>query len=196
MRDLLTKYDSGRRPRSSMVRRSRRWKAIKANWAYRASSSWSMRWMRIYRSRCACWTSRPDAGGRRVLDLRSRHGDRPYRRGIVKVGDETDRGIKSTQKTTCTGVEMTRKLLDEGATTGHPAARHQARRRSAARRCASRAKIPAYRLQAELRPLLKKAAVTRLQGLPSQFYFRTTDVTGRASCRKRETRQETTSRWW
>ena len=52
-------------------------------------------------------------------------------RGIVKVGDEIEIvGIKETrQTTTCTGVEMFRKLLDEGRAgenVGRPAARHQA----------------------------------------------------------------------
>ena len=51
-------------------------------------------------------------------------------RGIIKVGDEIEIvGIKPTVKTTCTGVEMFRKLLDEGTCRrqhGHPAARHQA----------------------------------------------------------------------
>jgi elongation factor Tu len=56
-------------------------------------------------------------------------------RGIVKVGEEIEIvGIKATQKTTCTGVEMFRKLLDQGQAgdnVGHPAARHQARGRRA-----------------------------------------------------------------
>ena len=51
-------------------------------------------------------------------------------RGIVKVGDEIEIvGIKDTQKTTCTGVEMFRKLLDEGQCgreRGCSAARYQA----------------------------------------------------------------------
>jgi len=53
-------------------------------------------------------------------------------RGIVKVGEELEIvGIKPTQKTTCTGVEMFRKLLDQGQAGGQcrrPAQRHQARR--------------------------------------------------------------------
>jgi sulfate adenylyltransferase subunit 1 (EFTu-like GTPase family) len=58
----------------------------------------------------------PDADRRRVLDLGPRHGcDRPVERGIVKVGDEVEIvGIRDTKKTTCTGVEMFRKLLDQG----------------------------------------------------------------------------------
>ena len=51
-------------------------------------------------------------------------------RGIVKVGDEIEIvGIRPTQKTTCTGVEMFRKLLDEGQSgrqRGRAAARHEA----------------------------------------------------------------------
>ena len=59
----------------------------------------------------------PDAGGGRVLDLGPGHGgDRAHRaRASIKVGDEIEIvGIKPTVKTVCTGVEMFRKLLDEG----------------------------------------------------------------------------------
>jgi elongation factor Tu len=58
----------------------------------------------------------PDAGRGRVLDLGSWHGgDGRIERGIVKVNDEIEIiGIAPTQKTTCTGVEMFRKLLDQG----------------------------------------------------------------------------------
>ena len=53
-------------------------------------------------------------------------------RGIVKVGDEIEIvGLKATLKTMCTGVEMFRKLLDQGQAgrqRRHPAARHEARR--------------------------------------------------------------------
>jgi elongation factor Tu len=52
-------------------------------------------------------------------------------RGIVKVGDEIEIvGIKDTEKTVCTGVEMFRKLLDQGQAgqRGRAAARYQARR--------------------------------------------------------------------
>ena len=51
-------------------------------------------------------------------------------RGIVKVGEEIEIvGIKPTVKTTCTGVEMFRKLLDQGQAgdnVGYSAARHEA----------------------------------------------------------------------
>jgi elongation factor Tu len=58
----------------------------------------------------------PDADRGRVLDLGPRHGcDRPYRARRVKVGEEIEIvGIRDTVKTTCTGVEMFRKLLDQG----------------------------------------------------------------------------------
>ncbi len=60
-------------------------------------------------------------------------------RGIVKVGEEIEIvGITPTVKTTCTGVEMFRKLLDQGQAgdnVGHPAARHQARGSRSAARC-------------------------------------------------------------
>ena len=54
-------------------------------------------------------------------------------RGVIKVGEEVEIvGIKDTQKTTCTGVEMFRKLLDQGEAgdnVGRPAARHRPRGR-------------------------------------------------------------------
>jgi elongation factor Tu len=63
-------------------------------------------------------------------------------RGIVKVGDEVEIvGIRDTQKTTCTGVEMFRKLLDQGQAgdnIGRCCAASSARASSAARCCASR----------------------------------------------------------
>ena len=57
-----------------------------------------------------------DAGGGRVLDLRAWHGGHGrVERGMVKVGEEIEIvGLKPTLKTVCTGVEMFRKLLDEG----------------------------------------------------------------------------------
>ena len=66
-------------------------------------------------------------------------------RGIVKVGEEVEIvGIRATTKTTCTGVEMFRKLLGPGPgrrQCRHPAARHQARRcRARPGACASRAR--------------------------------------------------------
>ena len=108
-------------------------------------------------------------------------------RGIVKVGEELEIvGLKPTLKTVCTGVEMFRKLLDQGQAgdnVGRAAARHQARG-SGARPGAGEAgldhaahEVHAARCTSCAR---KRAVVTRRSstGYRPQFYFRTTDVTG------------------
>ena len=63
-------------------------------------------------------------------------------RGVIKVGEEVEIvGLKATQKTTVTGVEMFRKLLDQGQAgdnIGACCAAPSARKSSAARFCASR----------------------------------------------------------
>jgi elongation factor Tu len=129
----------------------------------------------------------PDADRRRVLDLRAGHGgDGRIERGKVKVGEEVAIiGIRPTVKTICTGVEMFRKLLDQGEAgrqRGGAAARHQARRRRA-RPSAGQAQHhhPAHPLRSRsLRSEQgrRRAAHPFFKGYRPQFYFRTTDVTG------------------
>ena len=105
-------------------------------------------------------------------------------RGIVKVGEEIEIvGIKPTLKTTCTGVEMFRKLLDQGQAgdnVGRAAARHQARRRRA-RAGAGQAGLASRRTRnfnGEVYVLRrKKAGVTR----------RSSRATGRSSTSARPT---------
>ena len=95
-------------------------------------------------------------------------------------------GIKTTTKTTCTGVEMFRKLLDDGQAgdnVGVLLARHEARRRGA-RPGAGEARLDQRRTRsskAEVYVLTKEEGGRHtpfFNGYRPQFYFRTTDVTG------------------
>ena len=85
-------------------------------WARRRWTRWWRRWTRTFRSLSARWTGVSDAGGGRVFDIGTRDGATGrVERGKVRVGEEVEIvGIRETEKTTCTGVEMFRKLLDEG----------------------------------------------------------------------------------
>ena len=103
--------------------------------------------------------------------------------GIVKVGEKWRSWACATQKTVCTGVEMFRKLLDQGQAgdnVGVLLRGASVRTWSAARCCASRARSPHTRLQAGL--YLTKEEGGRhapfFTNYRPQFYFRTTDVTG------------------
>jgi elongation factor Tu len=107
-------------------------------------------------------------------------------RGVVKVGDEVEIvGIHPTTKTTCTGVEMFRKLLDEGrrATTwGCCCAAPSETRWSAGQVLAKPGSItPHTKFEAEVYVLSKEEGGRHtpfFKGYRPQFYFRTTDVTG------------------
>ena len=108
-------------------------------------------------------------------------------RGIVKVNDEIEIvGLKPTTKTTCTGVEMFRKLLDEGQAGRQRraccCAAPSARKWSAARCWRSRASInPHTQFECEVYVLTKEEGGRHtpfFKGYRPQFYFRTTDVTG------------------
>ncbi len=109
-------------------------------------------------------------------------------RGIVKVGEEIEIvGIKPTIKTTCTGVEMFRKLLDQGQAgdnvVGVLAARHECVRRSSVARCwPSRGSIkPHTKFECEVYVLSKDEGGRHtpfFNNYRPQFNFRTTDVTG------------------
>jgi elongation factor Tu len=103
-------------------------------------------------------------------------------RGIVKVGEEIEIvGIKATTKTTCTGVEMFRKLLDEG--------RAGVLLRGTKRDDVERGQVlakpgtikPHTKFTAEVYVLTKEEGGRHtpfFKGYRPQFYFRTTDVTG------------------
>ena len=106
--------------------------------------------------------------------------------GIVKVGDEIEIvGIKDTQKTTCTGVEMFRKLLDEGRAGENCGVLLRGTKREDVQRGQVLAKpgsiTPHTKFDAEVYVLSKEEGGRHtpfLNGYRPQFYFRTTDVTG------------------
>ena len=107
-------------------------------------------------------------------------------RGIVKVGDEVEIvGIRKTQKTTCTGVEMFRKLLDEGQAGDNIGALLRGIKREEIERGQVLAKPgsinPHTNFEAECYILGKDEGGRHtpfFNGYRPQFYFRTTDVTG------------------
>lgn len=107
-------------------------------------------------------------------------------RGIVKVGDEIEIvGIRATTKTTCTGVEMFRKLLDEGQAGDNVGVLLRGTKREEVERGQVLAKpgtiTPHTRFEAEIYVLSKEEGGRHtpfLKGYRPQFYFRTTDVTG------------------
>jgi elongation factor Tu len=107
-------------------------------------------------------------------------------RGIVKVGDEVEIvGLKPTVKTTCTGVEMFRKLLDEGRAGENIGVLLRGTKREDVERgqvlCKPGAITPHTRFEAEVYVLSKEEGGRHtpfFKGYRPQFYFRTTDVTG------------------
>ena len=107
-------------------------------------------------------------------------------RGIVKVGDEIEIiGIKDTQKTTCTGVEMFRKLLDSGEAGDNIGALIRGIDRDQVERGQVLAKpgsvTPHTKFKAEAYILTKDEGGRHTPFFTNyrpQFYFRTTDVTG------------------
>ena len=106
--------------------------------------------------------------------------------GIVKVGDEIEIvGIKDTVKTTCTGIEMFRKLLDEGRAGENCGVLLRGTKREDVQRGQVLAKpgsiTPHTKFDAEVYVLSKEEGGRHtpfLNGYRPQFYFRTTDVTG------------------
>ena len=107
-------------------------------------------------------------------------------RGIVKVGEEIEIvGIKDTVKTTCTGVEMFRKLLDQGQAGDNAGLLLRGTKRDDVERGQVLAKPgsikPHTKFTAEVYILSKEEGGRHtpfFQGYRPQFYFRTTDVTG------------------
>jgi elongation factor Tu len=107
-------------------------------------------------------------------------------RGIVKVGDEIEIvGLKDTTKTTCTGVEMFRKLLDEGRAGENVGVLLRGTKREDVERGQVLAKpgsiTPHTVFEAEVYVLGKDEGGRHtpfFKGYRPQFYFRTTDVTG------------------
>jgi elongation factor Tu len=107
-------------------------------------------------------------------------------RGIVHVGDEIEIvGIKETTKTTCTGVEMFRKLLDQGEAGDNVGVLLRGTKRDEVERGQVLAKpgsiTPHTHFEAEVYVLSKDEGGRHtpfFNGYRPQFYFRTTDVTG------------------
>jgi elongation factor Tu len=107
-------------------------------------------------------------------------------RGIIKVGEEVAIvGIKDTVKTTCTGVEMFRKLLDEGRAGDNVGVLLRGTKREEVERGQVLAKpgsiTPHTKFEAEVYILSKDEGGRHtpfFKGYRPQFYFRTTDVTG------------------
>jgi elongation factor Tu len=107
-------------------------------------------------------------------------------RGIVKVGEEVEIvGIKDTVKTTCTGVEMFRKLLDEGRAGENVGVLLRGTKREDVERGQVLAKPgsikPHTKFESEVYVLSKEEGGRHtpfFKGYRPQFYFRTTDVTG------------------
>lgn len=107
-------------------------------------------------------------------------------RGVLKVGDEVEIvGIKPTQKTTCTGVEMFRKLLDQGEAGDNIGALLRGTKRDEVERgqvlAAPKSITPHKKFKAEVYVLSKEEGGRHtpfFSGYRPQFYFRTTDITG------------------
>ena len=107
-------------------------------------------------------------------------------RGIVKVGDEIEIvGLKDTEKTVCTGVEMFRKLLDQGQAGDNVGVLLRGTKREEVERGQVLAKpgsiTPHTKFEAEVYILTKEEGGRHtpfFKGYRPQFYFRTTDVTG------------------
>ncbi|BDM66162.1 elongation factor Tu 2 [Shewanella sp. NFH-SH190041] len=107
-------------------------------------------------------------------------------RGIIRVGDEVEIvGIKDTTKTTCTGVEMFRKLLDEGRAGENCGILLRGTKRDEVERGQVLAKpgtiTPHTTFESEVYVLSKEEGGRHtpfFKGYRPQFYFRTTDVTG------------------
>jgi elongation factor Tu len=107
-------------------------------------------------------------------------------RGIVKVGEELEIvGLKATTKTICTGVEMFRKLLDEGRAGDNVGVLLRGTKREDVERGQVLAKpgsiTPHTKFEAEVYVLSKEEGGRHtpfFKGYRPQFYFRTTDVTG------------------
>jgi elongation factor Tu len=107
-------------------------------------------------------------------------------RGIVRVGEDVEIvGIRPTQKTVCTGVEMFRKLLDEGRAGDNVGVLLRGTKRDEVERGQVVSKpgsiLPHTKFKAEVYILSKEEGGRHtpfFNGYRPQFYFRTTDVTG------------------
>jgi elongation factor Tu len=107
-------------------------------------------------------------------------------RGVIKVNDEIEIvGLRETQKTTCTGVEMFRKLLDQGQAGDNVGVLLRGTKREEVERgqvlCKPGSIKPHTKFECEVYVLTKEEGGRHtpfFKGYRPQFYFRTTDVTG------------------
>ena len=107
-------------------------------------------------------------------------------RGVIKVGEEVEIvGLRDTQKTTCTGVEMFRKLLDQGQAGDNVGILLRGTKREDVERgqvlCKPGSIHPHTKFKAEIYVLTKEEGGRHtpfFKNYRPQFYFRTTDVTG------------------
>ena len=107
-------------------------------------------------------------------------------RGVIKVGEEVEIvGLRDTQKTTCTGVEMFRKLLDQGQAGDNVGILLRGTKREEVERgqvlCKPTTIKPHTKFKAEVYVLTKEEGGRHtpfFKNYRPQFYFRTTDVTG------------------
>lgn len=107
-------------------------------------------------------------------------------RGVIKVGEEVEIvGLKETQKTTCTGVEMFRKLLDQGQAGDNVGILLRGTKREEVERgqvlCKPGSIHPHTKFKCEVYVLTKEEGGRHtpfFKNYRPQFYFRTTDVTG------------------
>ena len=107
-------------------------------------------------------------------------------RGVIKVGDEIEIvGVRETQKTTCTGVEMFRKMLDQGQAGDNIGILLRGTKRDEVERgqvvAAPKSITPHKKFKAEVLVLSKDEGGRHtpfFSGYRPQFYFRTTDITG------------------
>ena len=107
-------------------------------------------------------------------------------RGVIKVGEEVEIvGVRDLQKTTCTGVEMFRKLLDQGQAGDNVGVLLRGTKREDVERgqvlAAPKSITPHKKFKAEVYVLSKEEGGRHtpfFTGYRPQFYFRTTDVTG------------------
>jgi elongation factor Tu len=106
--------------------------------------------------------------------------------GIIKVGDEVEIvGLRPTQKTVCTGVEMFRKLLDEGRAGDNIGALLRGTKKEEVERgqvlCKPGSITPHTNFESQVYVLTKEEGGRHkpfFNNYRPQFYFRTTDVTG------------------
>jgi len=113
-------------------------------------------------------------------------------RGVVKVNEQVEIvGIKDTQKTICTGVEMFRKLLDQGQAGDNVGVLLRGTKREEVERGQVLAKpgsiTPHTKFEADVYALTKEEGGRHkpfFNGYRPQFYFRTTDVTGAVTLTK------------